>query len=93
MLAWQIIKKEEEKHTIHGTNCINLKTKAQRDLDNFLTQANLPIISEPDTIYMDKNISLGELEEAINILQNGESPCNEGFRLEFYRHPKLLKLM
>ena len=57
----------------------------QESFNTFLNGTTLPTLSEEEAHKLDSEISVKEIIDAMNTLQNGKSPGLDGFSVEFYR--------
>ena len=61
------------------------RTKSLNSCSKFLDNINMPVISEAQRIFCEKEITLEQLTESLESMQSGKSPGNDGLTIEFYK--------
>ena len=64
---------------------INFQTEISQ-FNNFISNSNIPQISNEDKTKCDEIITLTELEEALKLLNNKSAPGHDGLTPTFYKH-------
>ena len=63
----------------------NLMTLTAKISETFLSNSNMPTLSEEQKQTCEGKISFDELESVLNSFQNNKSPGNDGLPIEFYK--------
>ncbi len=87
----EIVETQDEKTILdhaqnYYQNLFNRKsTKSIGSCSNFLETVNIPLISEKQRKFCDKEITLSELTESLESMKSGKTPGNDGLTVEFYK--------
>ena len=76
-----------EEHTVKFyKNLFSSRSPGQADIDQYLNSTNMNVIPEDLSDWLDRDITLEEMDEVVKGFANNKSPGSDGLTAEFYKH-------